>query len=107
MLQCGGNARLDGVHHVLQDILELGGVLLDLVEGTGVCWLRGIGRLYPCVWVWLVHVGELRALLLTEHAARRGWLAASVVALILLSWSKVAPSHFKRKATGSRDAPTI
>jgi hypothetical protein len=31
-----GKVRLDGIHHVFQDILELGGVLLDLVEGTGV-----------------------------------------------------------------------
>lgn len=65
------SVRLDGVHHVFQNIFEFGRVLLDLIKGTGIRGLRGIGRLDPGVWIWLVHVGKLSALLLAEHDSQR------------------------------------
>ena len=60
--------RFDGIHEVFQDVFEFGGVLFDLVEGTRIGWLTGIGRLNASVCVGWIHCRELVSLLLSEHA---------------------------------------
>jgi len=52
-----GSVRLDRIHDGFQDILEFGGILLDLVERAVVCWLGGIRGLN--VGIGLIHLGKL------------------------------------------------
>src|SRR2546421_2820672 len=66
-----GNIRFNGIHHVFENIFEFSRILLDLIKRTGIRRLRGIGWLDPCVLIWLIHIGKLSTLLLTEHGSQR------------------------------------
>lgn len=68
MLQKRGGVRFNGIHQVLQDVLKLGSVLFDLIEGTGIGWLTGVGRLDAGIRIRRIHGRELVSLLLlSEH----------------------------------------